>query len=163
MADPRFKVKRQAYFKRGITTASTLNVTKGIVAACGLTVATGIVASSTMTLAGGFTAARVATTTGCLVVSTGGTPIAGLLAGSAAVTIGNIATSVASITCFPVTGLTTAHKVFINSACISGSLIATCAFCSPAGASLMVGFVNYSSETLVGGASTLHYLAILDK
>jgi hypothetical protein len=77
MADPRFKVRRQAYFKRGI------------------------IASSALTL------------------GSGGTQLTGILCGSGEITYGAVAASVASATCFTVTGLTPSHKIFITGASVS--------------------------------------------
>lgn len=158
MADPRFKVRRQAYFKHGVTTASTLDTTGKITATVGIDTTSG----SVSTFSGGLTAASTMSVTGCLISGTGGTPIAGILCGSGAVTVA-VAASGASAACFPVAGLTTSHKIFLSSASQSGCVITACPYCK-AGTTpcLVFTMVNHSSEN-VSGTSTLFYLAVLDK
>lgn len=134
MANPRFKVKRQAYFQRGITTASTINTT------------------GTVTIGGS------------AIFGSGGTAIAGILAGSGALTFGAVAASAASATCFPVTGLTTAHKIFITAASLSACVTVACAQCyTGTPACLNITVLNQSTEALGAGTSTVYYLAVLDK
>jgi len=143
MADPRFKVKRQAYFKRGITTASTLNVTGAVNF------------DSTLTVDG------ATTQTGAWTLNSG-TTISKILAGSGALVFGSVATSVASVTCFAVTGLTQAYKLAVTGSGLSGCVTVACAYCTAAGGELVVGIINQSTEA-VSGTSQVHYVAFLDQ
>jgi hypothetical protein len=166
MADPRFKVRRQAYFKRGITTASTLNVTGAMTQTGKITAAVGIdtTSGSVSTFSGGLTGASTVTVTGSAIFGTGGTAIAGILAGSGEVVFGAVAASTASATCFTVTGLTVAHKIFVNAACVSACATTACVYANPATPTELVYSINNNtSEALGAGTSTVHYLAILDK
>ena len=151
MANPRFKVRRQAYFKRGITAASKITAAVGIDTTSG----------SVSTFSGGLTAASTATVSGCLRAGAAGTYIAGILCGSGAIKLDGIAACTASVTCFPVTGVTAAHKIFISAACISGCMALACATANAG--EIIVGFNNGASEAVGAGTSTVYYLAILDK
>jgi len=165
MADERFKVRRQAYFERGITCASKITATGGINTTSGSvsTFAGGLTATSVVSFTGGLTAASTVAVTGCLISGTGGTTIAGILCGSAAVTIGANA-STTSTTCFPVVGLTTSHKIFLSTGSMSGCFTVACPYCK-AGTTPCLVFKadNITSEDKAAGTSTLFYLAILDK
>lgn len=174
MADPRYKVRRQAYFKQGITTASTLNVSGAVnfdntLTVDGATTQTGKITAavgidttsgSVSTFSGGLTAASTTTVSGCLISGTGGTPIAGILCGSAAFTLA-VSASGASAACFPVPGLTTAHKIFLSSGSLAGCATAVCPYCKTGTTPCLV-FTVISPEN-VSGTSTLFYLAVLDK
>lgn len=159
MADFRLKVRRQAYFVRGIKCASTVSTTGKITADVGINTTSG----SVSTFSGGLTAASTMSVTGSLISGTGGTPVAGILCGSAAVAIGATA-SATSATCFPVAGLTAAHKIFLSSGSLSGCLIAGCPeFRTGTTPCLHVVFWNPTTEDVTAGTSTLFYLAVLDK
>lgn len=154
MANPRFKVKRQAYFKRGITCASAITAQVGVNTTSG----------SVSTFSGGLTAASTFTSSTSAIFGSGGTPIAGILCGSGELVYGNVAASVASATCFTVTGLTAAHKIFLTAACVSGCMYAACAYANPAAPTeLVVSMVNIFAEQVDAGTSAVYYLAILDK
>lgn len=158
MAKPRFKVRRQAYFVRGITTASTLDVDGAVNLNSTLTV------DGATTQTGGLTAASTFTSSTSAIFGSGGTAIAGILCGSGAIKLDGVAASVASATCFTVTGLTTAHKIFITAACISACLTTACVYANPATPTeLVVTFNNNTTEAQGAGTSTVWYLAVLDK
>lgn len=146
----RFKVKREAYFVKGIKTASTLYSTLGATFASTVSITKALTAASTVTL------------TGSLITGDGGTPIAGILAGSGAAIFGNLNACVASATSLAITGLTTAHKCFISPSVWSACLTPTCMIASPAGW-LRIGVRVSSSEGYTGATETFSYLAVLDK
>ena len=162
MADPRFKVRRQSYFERGITSASKILAQVGIDTTSGSvsTFAGGLTATSVISFTGGLTAASTVAVTGSLVSGTGGTAIAGILCGSHAVT-NAVAASGASAACFPVAGLTTAHKIFLSTGRMSGCVTVACPYCK-AGTPACLVFTMCSPEA-VTGTCTLFYLAVLDK
>jgi hypothetical protein len=170
MADPRFKVKRQAYFKRGITTASTLDVDGAVnlnstLTVDGVTTQTGALnITGSLGVTGGLTASSTLTSSTSAIFGSGGTPIAGILAGSGELVYGNIAASTASATCFTVTGLTAAHKIFLTAACVSGCMYAACVYANPATPTeLVVTMMNIHAEQVDAGTSSVYYLAVLDK
>lgn len=116
---------------------------------------------SVSTYQGGLTAASTFTVTGSAIIGSTGTAVAGLLAGSGNIIVGATA-STASVTSLLVANLSTAHKVFVNAACISGCLTLACAYCRVA-SYLTVNVVNHTSEDVTGAACAIYYLAVLDK
>jgi len=153
----KFKVRRDALFMQSASFVG------GASAASTFAIAGAACIGGALTQTGGFTSGSTTTVTGSLITGTGGTAIAQILAGSGALTFGTVATSVASVTCFAVTGLTQAHKIFITGSGLSGSVTVACAYSTAAGGELCVGVINQSSENLGAGTSNVHYLAILDK
>ena len=155
-----FKVRRNllamkgASFAGGASFASTLTVA----GAASLVGAIGITGNATI---GGTLAVTGNASTGA-VVAGGGTNISGILAGSGNVTFGDLAASAASTTCIAVTGLTTAYKCFVSSCNLSACTFVASAYCSGAGASLIIGVANLAVETVAGGTSPLQYFCVKD-
>jgi len=153
----KFKVRRDALFMQSASFVG------GASAASTMTIAGAACIGGALAMTGGITAPSTFTVTGSLITGTGGTAIAGILAGSGNIVMGALSASTASVTCFAVTGLTQAHKLFVTGSGLSGCITVACAYCTAAGGELVVGFINQSSEALGAGTSAVHYLAILDK
>ena len=167
-----FKVRRNllamkgASFVGGASFASTMAFAGAACFAGGASFASTIGVAGAASLVGNVTACGTVHITGNAslgaVVAGGGTNISGILAGSGNVTFGDLAASAASTTCIAVTGLTTAYKCFVSSCNLSACTFVASAYCSGAGASLIIGVANLAVETVAGGTSPLQYFCVKD-
>lgn len=146
-----------------------------------LTVDGGIVAGSTLTVAGAFTqsgdmtfsgsvsfadsvaAASDFNTSGCVQIGATGTNIFHILAGSVAASTPAINASATGTASATVTGLTTAHKLFVSCSAVSGCLTMYNVYCAGASAALVVNFFNGASENVAEDTGVkIAYFAIRD-
>jgi hypothetical protein len=146
-----FKVRRDALFMKSASVKGSFLADTGFNTTSG----------SVSTFSGGLTAASTFTVTGSAIIGSGGTAIAGMLAGSTAGCPADIAASAVGAASYAVTGLTTAHKLFVTGASMTSGLVLQNVVV--AAGSFTANYGNVLSTDTTAACTVVYYLAVLDK